>query len=146
MLPGPDCPHKRETFVPGTEPRAVCDWHRRVDGRRQLVWPAEVAGWARVHRTAHRSGQAAPLADLAPGTKPSDELQIVYPSDGAHFLLDPGRPPAEQRPPLHAIPAAASVHWTIDGAPAESWIPRTGKHVLRAELGATHREVEFDFD
>ena len=47
LRPGPDCPHKRELFVPGTEPGAVCDWHRRVDGHREVVWPAKAAGLGR---------------------------------------------------------------------------------------------------
>ena len=150
MLPGPDCPHKRETFVPGTEPRALCDWHRRVDGRRELVWPAEVAGWARIHRGVHRSFAIAPPdgpGRAAPGAGASSaELQIVYPPDGAHFLLDPGRPPAHQRPPLRAIPAGAPVRWTIDGVAADAWIPTVGKHVLTAAVGTAQRQAEIDFD
>lgn len=147
LLPGPDCPHKRETFIPGTEPRAACDWHRRLGGRVEVVWPPEVAGWARIHRRATRPQvlAAAPV-DSQRGTGASRDLQIVYPPEGAHFMLDPGRPLAEQRPPLRALPADAPVRWTIDGVAAESWLPAPGKHLVRADAGARHHEVEVDFD
>jgi penicillin-binding protein 1C len=151
MLPGPDCPHKRETFVPGTAPRAVCDWHRRVDGRPQIAWPPEVAGWARIHRGARRAtgaGLAPAVARPAVATAggPAAPLEIVYPPAGAHFLLDPGRPRAQQRPPLRAIPAGALVRWTVDGHPADSWVPAPGRHMIEAALGTAHREEEIDFE
>jgi penicillin-binding protein 1C len=148
MLPGPDCPHKRETFVPGTEPSAVCDWHRRVNGRPEIVWPPEVAGWARIHRHAPRMTMTPLLApaDARHTPPPSAGLEIVYPPDGAHFMLDPGRPPAQQRPPLRAIPAGAPVRWTVDGLPPEAWSPAAGRHLIKAVLGDRERQVSIDFD
>ncbi len=132
MLPGPDCPRKHETFVPGTQPQAVCDWHVRVGGHKEIVWPAEAAGWARIHRKAAANARA---------PAPAGALRIVYPQDGAHFLLDPGRPVAEQRPPLRAIPAAAPVRWTIDGQPADQWMPTVGEHLVAAEMGRQLQRV-----
>ena len=143
LRPGPDCPHKRELFVPGTEPGAVCDWHRRVDGHREVVWPTEAAGWARIHRGARRHPST--LAEEA-GVGSSAALQIVYPPEGAHFQLDPGRAPQLQRPPLRAIPAGAAVRWTVDGVAADAWIPAVGKHVLKAVSGTAERQVELEFD
>ena len=51
-LAGPHCPHRKlEHFVAGTEPTRRCRWHRR-DGRGlQVVYPTEVAAWARRQRT-----------------------------------------------------------------------------------------------
>ncbi len=39
MLPGPDCPHKHETFAAGTRPHQLCTWHRRACGRREVKYP-----------------------------------------------------------------------------------------------------------
>jgi hypothetical protein len=117
-----------------------------VDGRRELVWPAEIAGWARIHRGVRRPLGSAPSTGPGRAAPSSAELQIVYPPDGAHFLLDPGRPPAQQRPPLRAIPAGAPVRWTIDGVAADAWIPTVGKHILEAAVGTAQRQAEIDFD
>jgi penicillin-binding protein 1C len=146
MLPGPDCPHKRETFVPGTEPHAICDWHRRMGGRQQIVWPPEVAGWARIHHGPQRAKYSFEPTEAGGPSTSSTILQIAYPPQGAHFLLDPERPATQQRPPLKALPAGAPVRWTIDGVPAATWIPAAGRHLVRAELGGDRREVDIDFD
>ena len=53
----------------------------------------------------------------------SGALAIVYPADGARFLLDPERPAALQRPPLRAMPVGGAVRWTIDGVPVDRWLP-----------------------
>jgi penicillin-binding protein 1C len=140
MQPGPDCPRKREIFAPGTAPRDRCTWHRRACGRREVVYPPELEGWARVHGLVHPHGpcDARASADAA--------LAIVYPADGARFLIDHGRPAAQQRPPLRAIPAGAPVRWTVDGEAADTFVPLPGPHVVRATLGSAAREITISFD
>jgi penicillin-binding protein 1C len=144
MLPGPDCPHKHESFAPGTRPRALCTWHRRMCGRREVVWPPVLAGWARAH------GLIPPRAfDCPQGAgagAASGALAIVYPADGARFLLDPERAPALQRPPLRAIPAGGPVRWTIDGVAADRWLPAPGSYVVKAALNGSEREISISFE
>jgi len=131
--PGPSCPHKREQFLEGSVPIEACDWHREIDGHVETLVPKEVAGWYRVRL--HRP-------------EPHGGLEIVSPSPGAHFLIDPGRPLAHQVPPLEAFPfdRRADVRWTIDGTPAKAFVPSAGRHRVEAELEGTHAEVEVVFD
>jgi penicillin-binding protein 1C len=139
-LPGPDCPHKHELFAAGTAPRATCTWHRRVCGRREVVYPPEVEGWARVH------GLSRPRAGCDdPRAPTSAPLAIVYPADGARFLLDPTRPASQQRPPLRASPAGAPVTWTVDGVAADRYVPTPGTHVVAARRGGDERRIEIAF-
>jgi penicillin-binding protein 1C len=56
-LAGPHCPHKkREHFVEGTVPRETCGWHQASGRGVTVVYPTEIAAWARRRRTA--GGQA----------------------------------------------------------------------------------------
>ena len=140
LRPGPDCPRKHELFAPGTAPRAQCNWHRRACGRRTVVYPPEVEGWARVHGLLRARVACDEEASAPPGG-----LAIVYPADGAHFLLDPGRPAERQRPPLRASPARAPVRWTVDGVAAERFVPAAGSHVVVARLGDEERRITIEF-
>ena len=119
-----------------------------------------MAGWARVHGLAGTerdrarsfacderasSGQAG-AGPGAGGGANDGALAIVYPADGARFLLDPGRPAAHQMPPLRAVPAGAPVRWTVDGAAAGEWVPSRGEHVVRATLAGLERSVTVAFE
>jgi penicillin-binding protein 1C len=139
-LPGPDCPLKHELFAPGTAPRARCTWHRRACGRRTVAYPPEVEGWARVHGLVRAHPSCAGDAPAAPGA-----FAIVYPADGARFLLDPGRPAARQQPPLRAIPARAPVRWTVDGVSPDRFVPAPGAHEVVARLGDAERRITIEF-
>jgi penicillin-binding protein 1C len=142
MLAGPDCPHKHESFVPGTRPRQVCTWHRRACGRREVKYPPELEGWARVHGLVHAKPFDCPEDGAAAGAA----LAITYPADGARFLIDPERSPAQQRPPLRAIPARAPIEWTVDGVAADRFVPSPGAHLVRASLGSVAREITISFE
>ena len=144
MLPGPDCPHKHEAFAAGTRPHQLCTWHRRACGRREVQYPPEVAGWARVHGLIQ--ARAFDCPDVDGGGGAGATLAITYPADGARFLLDPERPPAQQQPPLRAIPARASVRWTVDGVAADRFVPSPGTHLVRASLGGLQREITISFE
>jgi penicillin-binding protein 1C len=144
LLPGPDCPHKHELFAAGTRPHQACTWHRRACGRREVKYPPELEGWARVHGLIHVRPFDCP-DDSAPGGA-GTTLAITYPADGARFQLDPERPSAQQRPPLRAIPARAPVRWTVDGITADRFVPSPGSHLVRASLNGLEREIRISFE
>ncbi|HTJ42512.1 MAG TPA: transglycosylase domain-containing protein [Kofleriaceae bacterium] len=54
MKPGPHCPIKHEVVAKGRGPTKECDWHREIDGRVQVVYPAQAAGWERRRTRAAR--------------------------------------------------------------------------------------------
>jgi penicillin-binding protein 1C len=134
LLPGPHCPARKvEHFLAGTVPDKECTWHKRACGRAQVSYPEEVAGWARAHGLLDEACPEVPTA-----------LRIVFPAEGAHFLLDPHRPAQRQRPPLRAQPDGAS--WRIDGVPADDWCPVPGEHVVEARLGTAVDLVHIRFE
>ena len=47
MAPGASCPIKHEHFRRGTEPTQPCTWHRRSGDGLRVVYPPELAKWAR---------------------------------------------------------------------------------------------------
>jgi penicillin-binding protein 1C len=47
MAPGSACPVKHEHFRRGTEPARPCTWHRRSGDGVRVVYPPELAKWAR---------------------------------------------------------------------------------------------------
>jgi len=109
-----------------------------------MQYPPEVAGWARVHGLIQ--ARAFDCPDVDGGGGAGATLAITYPADGARFLLDPERPPAQQQPPLRAIPARASVRWTVDGVAADRFVPSPGTHLVRASLGGLQREITISFE
>ena len=138
-LPGPHCRHrKRELFVVGRVPTERCDWHAEVCGQPAIVYPDELRGWTQVYRPARPPTCA---AAAAPGP-----LTIVAPVAGARFVLEPHRPATAQRPPLIAQPDGAELRWTIDGEPAERWVPTPGSHEVVARRGAEVAAVTIRYD
>ena len=136
--PGPHCAHtKHELFIAGHVPTETCDWHQRVCGVATVVYPPSVRGWAKVY------GRPAPPTCAAEDL--AAPVQITYPVDGARFALDPHRPPAQQRPPLSALPAATDLTWTIDGQPADRWVPSPGSHRVVAARGARTDAITIEY-
>ncbi len=137
--PGPHCDHrKRELFIAGHVPTEECDWHQLVCGEPTVVYPTSLRGWANHYgRVAKRACQ---VAD-ATGT-----LHITYPIEGAKFILEPHRRAEVQRPPLSAIPAVDDLQWTIDGEPADQWVPTPGTHHIVAARGREHDEVTITYE
>ena len=139
-VPGPLCHHhKVELFIAGRVPTAPCDWHQLVCGQPTIVYPPALRTWTRIYRP-----QDPPRCAVATGA--DGPLAIVVPVDGARFALDPHRPPTAQRPPLAARPADAEVEWTIDGQPAERWVPVAGPHEIVARRGAETARVRITYD
>ena len=137
--PGPYCEHhKRELFIAGRVPEETCDWHRLVCGVPSVVYPDSVRGWVRFF-----GGPTPPVCEPA---DPDGPIAIAQPVAGAHFVLEPHRPPQAQRPPLTAHPAVADLRWTIDGEPAERWIPRPGPHHVVVARGRTTAAVDITYE
>ena len=137
--PGPHCEHhKRELFVAGHVPDETCDWHQLVCGAPAVVYPQAFRAWARFYKRP----AAAPACEPAP----AGPVRIVYPVDGARFALEPHRDPVHQRPPLTALPAGPDVRWTIDGTPADAWIPTPGTHRVRVTRGDTSDEITIRYE
>ena len=137
-LPGPHCSHrKHELFVKDSIPTETCDWHRVVCGKPGIVFPPEIRSWTNYYGR---------------GTDPSrceantGKVTIVSPTPGAHFLLEPHRPAHLQRPLLAAVPPSDDLRWTIDGEPAESWLPRAGTFAVRVEGAGQSDEVSISYE
>ncbi len=66
LRPSDNCPHTRhEPFRRGAVPTETCRWHRRVDGRVVVEYPAEIRAWA--ERTRRRGGRYLVTEDTAGG-------------------------------------------------------------------------------
>jgi len=137
--PGPYCEHtKRELFITGQVPEETCDWHQLVCGVPSIVYPKALRPWAQFYGRA-----PTPSCELPP---PSGRVSITYPVEGARFLLEPHRPATSQRPPLAAIPVAPDLRWTIDGEPAERWVPTPGTHRVMVARGASSDAITITYE
>ena len=137
--PGPTCEHhKRELFIAGHVPEQTCDWHQLVCGQPAIVYPPQIRPWARHY------GKPEPPA--CTGAVPTTALAITSPANGAHFILEPYRPSTSQRPLLAASPSDPTLRWTIDGEPAERWVPTPGTHHVVAARGPVTDEVTITYE
>jgi hypothetical protein len=138
MRPGPHCEHrKRELFIAGQVPTETCDWHQVVCGEPTVVYPKSLRSWASFYgRVAHPSCEVADASGL----------RITYPYEGSKFILEPHRIASSQRPPLTAVPAAKDLRWTIDGQPADDWIPTPGPHRIVVSRGDLRDEVSVTYE
>lgn len=137
--PGPYCEHhKRELFVAGHVPEETCDWHQLVCGVPSVVYPDPVAAWARFY-----GRKQPPACDT---TQASGPISITSPVAGAHFVLEPHRAAEAQRPPLVALPAVPGLTWTIDGQPAERWVPSPGTHHVVVARGQATDAIDIVYE
>ena len=138
--PGPHCEHtKRELFIQGHVPEETCDWHQVVCGVAAVVVPPHVRNWA-----AAAGWPAPPVCEVAGAVQ--GPPRITSPVDGAHFVLEPYRAATLQRPPLAAVPADPALRWTIDGQPAETWVPTPGTHRIVAARAGSAAEVTITYE
>jgi hypothetical protein len=77
---------------------------------------------------------------------PDAPIAITSPVAGARYVLEPYRPRALQRPPLAAVPADPHARWTIDGEPAETWVPTSGEHRVAVARGGARDEVTITYE
>ncbi len=137
--PGPHCKHKKyDRFITGSQPTETCDWHQLVCGKPSVVYPNPIRRWVAAVNLApqHQCDQPAP-----PGP-----VRIVSPRNGAKFILESFRPAKFQKPPLVALPHDAEIVWTIDGTPADQWIPSPGKHTVVAHYDGQTDHVSVTFE
>jgi penicillin-binding protein 1C len=134
--PGPLCPQRSlELFLPGSEPRGTCTWHR-PDG---LWLPQEMRDWA------GRVGLALlPLEQARPGdafaAAQADAPRVLSPAPGALYYLDPALPAAQQALRGEAQGRPGDVlEWELDGVQVGTTAPgvrlklplRAGPHRLK---------------
>jgi penicillin-binding protein 1C len=137
--PGPHCEHhKREVFIVGQIPEETCDWHQVVCGQPSIVYPKVVRPWARA------AGR--PLPPTCEKPDPNAAVAITYPVEGARFMLEPHRPAKLQKPPLNALPADPDLRWTIDGVPADAWVPTPGTHTIVVARGNSTDSVTVTYE
>jgi penicillin-binding protein 1C len=137
--PGPYCDHhKRELFIVGHVPDETCDWHQLVCGVPSVVYPEAIVPWA------HFYGRPTPPSCTA--GDPGGAVAITQPVEGARFILEPHRAATSQRPPLTALPAGPDLRWTIDGQPADRWVPRPGTHRIQVARGDATDAVTITYE
>jgi penicillin-binding protein 1C len=137
--PGPSCEHhKRELFIVGHVPEAICDWHQRVCGVPSVVYPDVVRAWTRFY--------GRPVPPVCGPSEAGGPISITSPAPGAHFVLEPHRPPQAQRPPLVALPTVPDLRWTIDGEPADAWIPTAGTHRVAVARGEATDAIDIVYE
>ena len=166
-----DCAHRvREQFVPGTEPHERCDMHERirvdvqsglragpacrnVEERVFERYPAEYATWA--------AEVGRPLApkSYAPGCPgpPLDEPnapEVVFPTEGARFVLDPLAPERQEIVfEARGVASTAELEFVLDGQSLgkrqvphrQPWRLVLGEHTLLVRTGGREsRRVRFE--
>lgn len=149
--PGAHCPITRtERFQPGTVPQDTCHVHRRVqvdrrtgtrapastperyiDERLYTVHPPEYHDWMREHGLPlpPASEDTAQASQSASAARPD----IVYPTPGTRFIIDPVLRAAHQRVHLrgHAPDGWTDLVWTVDGERVEgTWTLSPGRHTI----------------
>ena len=127
-LPHVGCPTTlAERFLPGHVPTDSCVLHSHTG---EVRVEERYAAWAR------SEGWLVGSAESAGGP-----LQILHPSDGAEWWVDPVRPTLTE---LRA--SAPDVRWEIDGrslpAGEASWLPVAGRHRVAAVRGGERVEVQ----
>lgn len=104
FLPMSGEPALREWFLPGTEPsERAADHYETRAGRETLVLPPEYAAWC--------AGPQNRLGAVAA----SQGFGILYPRDGAVFILNPNLPAGQQSLPLKS--SDPGCEWFVNGVP-----------------------------
>lgn len=137
LLPTPECQgHRREWFVPGTEPQTRDTWIVRVNGQLRYRLPELAVPWAREHGW--------PLDDAAIGGD-AGALRLARPLAGAQYRMASDLPASAQRM-LLAIAATdlpvVAIAFSVDGASVAQgasalegvWALQPGAHVAAARV------------
>ncbi|APR79679.1 Multimodular transpeptidase-transglycosylase [Minicystis rosea] len=177
------CPHRRrEVFAVdnarSTAPASTCTMHERVridrrnglragrDCSEAFVEPrilerydARLTAWARAAGRPLVPDAWSPLCPPSAGESSSSiargALRIAFPTDGAHFAIDPSSSARQEIRIRADVPAGITdVRFVIDGivhparAPfAITWPLRAGHHRMRVEVdGMGQDEIEIDVD
>jgi len=155
-LPGPDCPHRKQSwFIPGVSPIASCRIHRKVEvdeasGLR--VCPGERGGTGRVYEFWDSAMQKLFVqAGLRRATPPAyeprcgipasdaEEIRIVSPEQHVEYRLEPHR--GLELELVASVPAdAKQLYWfagdeligQVDPSRSLHWKARVGTFLFRA--------------
>lgn len=164
---GPDCPEGRaDKKLRDQPPEATCTMHahvlvNRADGllagpgcatgedRVVEVYPARLRAWAERMGRPLMPGGASPGC---PGARvpERDGLRVVFPEDGAHFLVDPAR--AENGIVFRVdVPEGAEVQLFVDGVRigagrSAPWSLVKGQHRFEARSAGESASVAFVVD
>jgi penicillin-binding protein 1C len=170
-LPHADCAHRiQEPFVPGTEPRERCDMHervrvepesglragpacRRAEERVFERYPAEFATWAAESGRPTAPRAYAPACP-GPALDEASAPEIVFPTEGARFVLDPLAPERQEVVfEARGVASSAEVEFVLDGRSLgkravphrKPWPLALGEHTLVVRAGAREsRRVRFE--
>jgi hypothetical protein len=110
-----------------------------VCGQPAIVYPPEIRPWASYYGRPELP--SCPESQVATGP-----LRITSPANGARFLLEPFRPATQQRPLLAAAAAGDNARWTIDGEPADRWVPTPGTHQIVVARGSESDTVTVTYE
>jgi penicillin-binding protein 1C len=132
------CPSQRPEWVRIGQEALPCSWHHRTDEGLLTIYPPEFRSWANQARVV-----SVALAAAA-GAKPKHQtsarpLQMVSPSSGATYSIDPTLRREFQALPLRAVtPEPTTLTWYVDGQRigsssserAMAWPLAVGKHAI----------------
>jgi penicillin-binding protein 1C len=170
-IPHADCAHRiREQFVPGTEADERCDMHERVRVDRESGlragpacrnaeervferYPAEYASWAADVGRPLAPKSYAPACP-GPALVESNAPELVFPTEGARFVVDP-LAPERQEIVFEARGGASSseIEFVLDGRSLGkrpvphrlAWRLALGEHTLLVRAGGREsRRVSFE--
>jgi len=143
LLATPDCPGMDEWFLPGTEPRRVCDWHQGA----RIAWPVEYREWASQNPGAQIASGSTDPGAMPRGSQALAPFHILSPQNGDRYALPIGVDPRYATLSLRAAGGSGAVRWFVDGRPVagERWPLAPGRHAIRAETARGERdEVRID--
>ena len=143
LLATPDCPGMDEWFLPGTEPRRVCDWHQGA----RIAWPVEYREWASQNPGAQIASGSTDPGAMPRGSQALAPFRILSPQNGDRYALPIGVDPRYATLALRAGGGSGAVRWFVDGRPVAGvrWPLAPGRHAIRAETVRGERdEVRID--
>jgi penicillin-binding protein 1C len=137
MTPADACLSVISEYIRQGEESEPCDWHHRVNGRSEVIYPAEYQAW---FTAAERQGS------LDYGSR---QMELLSPRDGFVYLSSPGI--GRDEIPVEVIGGSEDVlRVTFDGRtfnvnrPFVFYLERTtGLHTLRIQNGIEEETVTF---
>jgi penicillin-binding protein 1C len=145
MAPSNACPSVISEYIRHGEENEPCTWHQTVNGRSEVIYPAEYQAW---FTSASRQGS------LDYGSRP---LEILSPRDGFEYLSSPGI--GRDEIPVEVIGGSEDqLYVTINGGTFNSntftvnrpfvfFIDRaSGSHTLHIQCGDEEETVTFTVD
>ncbi|HTI37656.1 MAG TPA: penicillin-binding protein 1C [Vicinamibacterales bacterium] len=151
------CPNQRDEWVRTGEPALPCSWHHESDEGPLTIYPPEFRAWASQAHAVSASVESRVRTTSRPATPraaPRARLEVLSPSAGATYSIDPTLRREFQALPLRAITAQpTTLTWYVDGQAvgttsserAVSWPLVVGRHdvEVRDAAGRAARAAVF---